>query len=210
MRFFIRLLASLLTFAVGLTTVAVWSVFQPSSQPAQTSEAVSVAITGMNFFGWRGETPSGLELESSKFSSAVPTYYRLESWHAADPSQPGMIDVVFHLENHGSQPVSLMVIAIGKLNSIPHQAEGTSEAGRIPLLTEQQNIGQRVIRDLAPGESREITFAGIDLKEMANKYLRKEFGRLRPFELMVKIDVSTLDNKQVAELQSILPLSFER
>ncbi|HEV2913123.1 MAG TPA: hypothetical protein VGX92_07395 [Pyrinomonadaceae bacterium] len=209
MRYFTRLLTALLTFFVGLTAVAVWAVFQPSSPP---EVSISVAVSPIKFFGWRREAQTLATAQNE--SDAIPsyTYHPLEVWNAADESESEQIDVVYRLENRGSRPVDLMVLAIGDFHISPDgQRAGSNELLRNPtLLTERQNIGQQVIRGLSPGESREVRFADFNLRAMTDKYLRKQYGTLQPSELRISIDVRTLDNRQVAQQQGSLRLNLGR
>jgi hypothetical protein len=212
MRYFIRILVALLTFITGLALVSVLGVLQPSTNSSQSSPpkaSISVAISPMEFFGWWRDKQ--LASKSAKEDDeALPshTYRQLESWRAADESQPDQIDVVYSLENLGDRPVDLMVLAVCDFSISPDGLRaGSDELLRRPtLLTERQNIGQQVIRRLEPGETRELKFTGFDLKAIVDKYARKQYGALQPWELRVNIDVRTLDNRQVAEQQGHLRL----
>ncbi len=202
MRHFIRLMIALLTFATGLTVTAIWSAFQPSSPAAKTAarnDSVSVTISPLKFFEWQRDKQSSATI--GKDDEALPSYsyHQIKEWTASDDAQSGQIDVVFRLKNLGSQPVDLMILATGDFNLSPVEQMGTEAERRQPaLLTERQNIGQLVVHDLAPGETREVKFTDCNLKAMVNKYLRKEYGTLRPWELKVNVDVMTLDNMQTA------------
>ena len=138
------------------------------------------------------------------------TYRPLESWSTADESQSEQIDVVCHLENRGSRSVDLMVLAMGDFNISPDgQIAGSNESLRNPtLLIERQNIGQQVILRLAPGGTKEVKFTSFNLRVMVDKYLRKDYGTLKPWELMVNIDVRTIDNRQIAHQQGRLRLTL--
>lgn len=207
MRHFARPLIALLTFAIGLTAVAVWSVFQPSPQPV---ESISLSVSPIEFFGWWGETQTAARNLRDYDPLPAYGYHQVEEWNAADASQPEQIDVVYRLENRGTRSINLMVLAIGDLSISPDgQRAGSNELLRNPtLLTERQNIGQQVIRGLEPGETREVRFSDFNLRAMADKYLRREYGTLRPSELKVNIDVRTLDNRQVAQQQGRLRLTL--
>ena len=209
MRHFTRLLIALLTFTIGLTAVAVRSVFQPSPL---SDEPVSLGDAPIEFFGWRRETPTAVRDRREKEALPSSTYSELEIWNAADESQPQQVDVVYRLENLGSRSIDLMVLAVCDFSISPDgQRAGSKELLRNPTLqTERQNIGQQVVRGLRPGETREIRFTDFNLGMMADKYLRKEYGTLRPSELRVNIDVRTLDNRQVAQQQGRLLLTLGR
>jgi hypothetical protein len=178
--------------------------------PSQPGGAISVAISPIEFFGWRHEKQSTTGSHRENESLPSYTYHQLESWYAADESQSEQIDVVYHLENRGSRSVDLMVLAIGDFSISPDgQIAGSNESLSNPtFLSERQNIGQQVIRGLAPGESREVKFTDFNLKAMVEKYLRKKYGSLQPWELSVNIDVMTLDKKQVAQQQGRLRLKL--
>jgi hypothetical protein len=210
MRYFIRPLIALLTFITGLTVVATWSVLRPSTPPSQPDSPLSVAISPIEFFGWWHEKQSGVRSNDDPVDSNV--YRQLESWRTDDESQADQIDVVYHLENRGSRSVDLMVLAIGEFSISPDGlAAGSDEPRRhSTLLSERQNIGQRIIHDLAPGETRELKFTCSNLRSILNKYLRKEYGTLKPWELRVNIDVRTLDNRQVAQQRGRLQLTLGR
>ncbi|HVG34404.1 MAG TPA: hypothetical protein VM911_15140 [Pyrinomonadaceae bacterium] len=209
MRYFTYLLTTLLTFVIGLTAAATWSVMRPSPS-SPSAEAISIAISPIEFFGWWREKQSGAR--SHQENEPLPSYaYRqLERWSAADESRSEQINIVYHLENSGSQSVDLMVLAIGDFNISPDgQIAGSNELLRNPtLLTERQNIGQQVVRGLAPGERREVKFTNFNLRAMVDKYLRKEYGPLKPWELRVNIDVRTLDGRPVAQQQGRLRLTL--
>lgn len=213
MRYFIRLLIMLLTFLVGLTAVILWSGLRQSTQsapPSRTNEAISVTISPIEFFGWWQENQPAARNHTENDLLPSHTYRPCESWYAADESQSEQIDVVYHLENRGSRPVDLMVLAIGDFNISPNgHIAGTDESLRHPtLLTERQNIGQQIIRGLAPGETREAKFTNFNVKAIVDKYLRKEYGTLQPWELRVNIDVRTHDNRPVAQQQGRLRLTL--
>lgn len=202
MRHYIRLMVALLTFGIGLTVSAVWSAFQPSAPAARRAsgnDSLNVTISPVKFYEWQRDKQ--LSASIGKDDEDLPSYsYRqIKDWTASEDVQSGQIDIVCRLENHGSQPVDLMILATGDFNLSPVEQMGAESAPRQrALLTERQNIGQQVIHDLAPGEVREVKFANVDLKAMANKYLRKEYGTLRPWELKANVDVMTLDNMQTA------------
>jgi hypothetical protein len=203
MRYFIRLMIALLTFVVGLTATAVWSVFQPSApvaRPATRNDSVNVTISPVKFYEWQRDKQLPASIGKDE-DEALPSYsyHQIKDWATRDELHSAQIDIVFRLENHGSQPVDLMTLATGDFNLSPLEQMVTgSEERHLTLLTERQNIGQQVIHDLAPGEVREVRFTDCNLKMMANKYLRKEYGTLRPWELKVNVDVMTLDNMQTA------------
>lgn len=211
MRYFIRLLIALLTFTTGLTAVAIFSgLRQPalSSIPSQPDEDVSVAISPVEFFGWWQDQQSAARRHMEGDLLPSHTYRQFETWVAADESQSEQIDIVCRLENRGRRAVDLMVLAVGEFSILPDgRLAGSDESLRDPtILTERHNLGQQVIRGLAPLETREVTFTSSNLKAIVEKYLRKEFGTLRPSELRVNIDVRTLDKKQVGQQQGRLRL----
>ena len=208
MRYFIRPLIALLTFIAGLTVVATWSVLRPSTPPSEPDSSTSVAISPIEFFGWWQEKQSAASSNDDPVASN--SYRQLESWRAADESQSDQVDIVYRLENRGSRSVELMVLAIGEFSISPDApAAGSDEPRRrSTILSERQNIGQRIIRDLAPGETRELKFTCSNLRLTVDKYLRKEYGNLKPWELRVNIDVRTLDNRPVAQQQGRLRLTL--
>lgn len=216
-RLIVHLLIALLTFIISVTVFAVWSSLQPAappSAPAQQSETASVAISDVEFYGWwRDQEPSVTRAklrahDDGDEAGAMPsyTYHHLDAWDVSDKSQPSRVDVVCRVQNNGRRPVDLMLLAQGEFSISPEGAEaGSKELLRNPtILTEQQNIGQQVVRGLAPGEIREVKFTDFDLKGFADKYVRKTYGPLRPWEFRADIDVRTLDNKQVAQQRGTL------
>lgn len=212
MRYFIRPLTALLTFIIGLTFVAIWSAWQPSTQSSQhpqPDKAVSVVISPIEFYGWWRDKQLAAVSPAENQTFPSYTYRQLEFWRVAEESRPEQIDIVYHLENRGSRSVDLIVLAIGDFSISPDgQIAGSCELLHNPtLLTERQNIGQTVIRNLAPGETREVKFTGFNLRAMVDKYLRKDYGSLLPWELRVNIDVRTLDNRQAAQAEGRLRLT---
>jgi hypothetical protein len=207
MRYVIRLIIALLTFMVGLTANAIWSALQPSApavvRQASSDDSLRVMISPVEFFEWRSEKQSVANDETLPPSS----YYRIKAFDIEE-SQTGMIDIVCRLENRGSQPVDLMILATGDLTVSPMRTE--AERQQPPLLTERENIGQQVIRGLAPGEKREVNFYSFNLKWMTDKYLRQAFGPLRPRGFKVSVDVMTFDGVQTAWAGGELPLTFGR
>lgn len=213
-RFIFRSLITILTFIIGITAVTIRSILGPSTpplQPPQHHQSIAVEISPIEFFEWRREKqlfPRGDEKAENQPSH---TYRQLEFWNAAEESQSGQVDILFRLENHGNRPVDLMILAVGDFSISPDgQGTGSNKPlHKSTLLTERQNIGQQVIDDLAPGETREVGFTNFNLRATVDKYLGKQYGVLEPRELRVKIDVRTLDNRQVAQREARLRLSLK-
>src|ERR1043165_1014783 len=149
MRYFTYLLIALLTFITGLAAAATWSVMRPSPS-SPLNEAISIAISPIEFFGWGREKQPGARSHQENEPLPPYAYRQLECWSAANESRSEQIDIIYHLENSGSQSVDLMVLAIGDFNISPNgQIAGANELLRNPtLLTERQNIGQQVVRGL--------------------------------------------------------------
>ena len=213
-RFIFHLLITILTFITGITAVTIWSMLWPStqsSQPPLHDQSIAVEISPVEFFGWRRERQSFPGGDERADSLPSHTYCQLEFWNAADESQSEQVDVLYRLENRGNRPVDLMILAVGDFSISPdgQATESNQLLRRSTLLTERQNIGQQVIDDLAPGETREVRFTNFNLRAAVDKYLGKEYGTLQPWELRVKIDVRTLDNRQVAQREARLRLSLK-
>ena len=104
-----------------------------------------------------------------------------------------------------------MILAVGDFSISPDGQATRSHKllHRSTLLTERQNIGQQVIDDLVPGETREVRFTNFNLRAAVDKYLGQEYGTLEPWELRVKIDVRTIDNRQVAQREARLRLRLK-
>ncbi|MBV9209400.1 MAG: hypothetical protein JOZ52_02160 [Acidobacteria bacterium] len=211
MRYFIRLMIALLAFATGLTATGIWNALQPSARQAASDSYPSVTISPVKFYEWRrAEQPAGLYLDDSDEAPPPASYYQIQTL-SPDDSQTGMVDIVCQLENRGSQPVDLLILATGDLLVSPKEIMGTeSERQQLPLLTERENIGEKFIRGLAPGEKREVRFENFSLKLITNKYLRGGYGSLRPNGFKVVVDVRMAGNLQMACAGGLLKLNFGR
>lgn len=205
-------LIALLAFIFGVlafTTLNGWQQKVFSTIPiTHKTDSLSIELKPVEFFGWWKEkagAPTNAQADETKLRN---DYRKLRAWDANDSLSPTQIDIVCHLENKGTQPVDLMVLATGDFLVAPLKNRVLDDKGglRQISLTERQNIGQQIIKQLNPGEVREIRFTNFEIKSVADKYRLKEYGELWPWELSVKINVVTTENIQVAEQPARLSL----
>lgn len=204
MKYFLRFTIALLTFIMG---VAVWSALKPSEPTAcriTKDDSLSVTISPVRFYEWRQSkvqfTPLGGEDDEALISYS---YHQLKAWDF-DAAQTEYVDVVCRLENHGSQPVELVILATGDIRL--KGAGGPRVEPFVVLATE--NIGQQVVHQLAPGEVREIKFANFDLKRSAARHVETPDVPGRSLELGVNVNVMRLeDNVLTAWAGGHLPLT---
>ncbi len=202
---FTKLLIALGTFAFGLTAFSLWANFQQkafsSSELAPGAGSIFVSVNSVEFYGWGKEKT---RVENSAKADEPPLlndYRKLRVWDASDRLAPELIEVRCRLENKGQRPVDLFVLATGDFLVAPFKKNAVDDEGALKSfsLTERQTLGQQTVIQLRPGEVREISFADINLKSVADKYRLKEYGQLWPFELRVRVSVETTDNRPVTE-----------
>lgn len=207
MRFFMKFSAAILTFALGVTAAGVWALLVPSSQLVAATEIVeseSITITPIMFLGWSTTLVPPGQIPAEQNTSPAFFYRKLDIWYVDVPSRADRIDLVCYVTNRGTRPVDLAAIAIGEF-SVSNRGE-SPRPGISTVLTERQNIGQQVLTALAPGETRQLQFSNFDLKTGVEKYLRKEFGSLRPWDFHVTVNLQTLDGQPLGNQQGVLPL----
>jgi hypothetical protein len=204
MQYFLRFSIALLTFITG---VAVWSALKPSEPTAYRitkDDSLSVTISPVRFYEWRRSkvqfTPSAGEDDEALTSCS---YHQVEAWDF-DATQTGYVDVVCRLENHGSQPVELVILATGDI-----RLKGVGGPRLEPFVVlATENIGQQVVHQLEPGEVREVKFANFNLKESAAHHVKTPDAPGRSLELGVNVNVMRLeDNVLTAWAGGHLPLT---
>jgi hypothetical protein len=191
-----------LIFTIGFIASEVWSGSQQStSVPPQA--IISILPRPIEFFGWFGKKPLAVEDSHTQ----VQAEYR--KLLICDAQCPDLIDIVYCLENRGSQPADLMVLAVGefRIPSYKQRVNMGKEFLEPAHLVERQNIGQQVIYKLNPGEVKEIKFTNLNIKAEMEKYLRREQGHhLQPWEFRVSINVKAMEDQQVAQGEAVLNL----
>ncbi len=208
----VKALIALLAFIFGVlafTALNGWQQKVFSTIPiTHKTDSLSIELKPVEFSGWWKQkvvAPSNAQADETKLRN---DYRKLLAWDANDPLSPTQIDIVCRVENMGTQPVDLMVLATGDFLVAPLKSGALDDKGALRQisLTERQNIGQQIIKQLNPGEVREIRFTNFEIKSVADKYRLKEYGELWPWELSVKINVVTTENTRVAEQQARLSL----
>lgn len=214
---------ALLAFTVGVFSAFLLEPLRPASPTTQRAEVpVSISTMPVEFYAWcrapRGDAAiegvrggvGDVEPNESFYDSEFnkPQYLRLDTRGAAFGPQPDYLDIVYRVENLGRRPVDLMILATGDLSVLPDRRAFDSDkvAMSQTILTERVNIGQSIIKQIAPGEIRAVKFSNFNLRAEVLKYSRKEYGALRPTALRVYLDLRTTCGQKIAQDEATLKL----
>jgi hypothetical protein len=184
--------------------------------PSNSSPAVTIKSIGFYTWWWSDKQISlGFRADNAPPKN---TYIKLEQWQNigdAGVPHPDVIDVVCRIDNKGKQPADFVVSAVGdfKVESYGRveNSEETKDKDLDKVLesvpwTEEKNLGQMTIRDLAPGESREVKFTDFNLRAVLDKYSGSRNNDLWPWKLRVRINVASPQGTSIAQGQAILDL----
>lgn len=186
-------------------------------QDTRPSSTAKIIVKSVDFYTWWW---SEEQLRAGVYrQETIPprnTYTKVDRWRDtgdADVLHPDLIDIVCKVENAGSQPVDLVISAIGDLKVATFEKVQNDQTEKtikevledVPW-TEERHIGQTMVQNIAPGESREIKFKDFNLIAVIDNYSDDKNGVTWPWFLRARIIVEMPNGVRVAQREAGLEI----
>ena len=192
------------------------------SFPARTpSEAVRAPQKSVKFFGWWWSEEELVRAGLDETKATKNTYLELNEWVSGvsgEGPEPDYVDVVYCLKNQSGHPQDFIVTASAYFKWAPPDLSLNADEDEdvdkllaaIPW-SSARKIGLLVVRNVAPGESREVKFTDFNLRSIAGKYLSEDGTRLPvwPWKFKAGITVKGADGKLVQTEEGILDVILD-